>query len=951
MQKIKSKTMAILIAAILTISIGASMTLIPSASAHTPPWIIPTYAYIVAEPNPIGVGQRLVVYMWINQIFGEASNELVGYAQLTNNYRFHNYNFTVIAPDGTTNTTIFSVVSDPTSDQYTYFTPTQVGNYTLIFTFPGQTYGANGDGLPTGDFVNDTYLPSTATTTLTVQSTPIPAATGSSPLPTAYWTRPIYGENTYWYTILSNWLGTGSPVSSATGSGDITAFSFAPGFGWGSDIERYPGDAIGPLTGHVMWTDPLENGGVVGGNNVFGDAGQSVQGIQYFEGSAYEQRYANPIIIAGNIYYTLPVSFTGTTSGATVCQNLQTGQIVWSSTQIPPLSFGYVYNLWNPDQHGTYPPILFTANFARAFDAYTGDPLFNVTGVPTGYAAQGPSGEQLRYVIANDGNATNPQYYLSEWNSSLLWANVQNPFAGPGAANILAPTLYNDSFTNGTALTTAQAQQANIAEPAIGPVAGNNNNAPATSNYVIYANVVNSSSSLYDYDWNVSIPALNTMTTAPAELAATGNVLLCMSGIYPALPQPFYTTSSAPYTYYAFNINASRGPIGSLLWTKTVQPPAGNFTVFYAGVDPTAPDGLGNLGVFAETWKEYSQFIGYSLTTGAQIWGPTAPQTDFDYYGQPGPAQPDAQMAYGNLYSSSFGGILYCYNMTTGTLEWTDANYAGFNTPYGDYPTFINAVGNGVIYLLSTEHTIINPIYKGALARAVNATTGAEIWTLSDYCSEFISMSYAIADGYATFFNSYDDQIYTVGQGPSATTVQAPQTAITAGTNVVIQGTVMDISAGTQQTEQKADFPNGVPVASDASMKDWMEYVYQQQPEPTNFTGVPVTLTAIDPNGNFITLGTATTASNGLYHYTWTPPSVPGSYLITATFAGTNGYWGSNAQTAMVVQNAPATPAPTAAPPSNLATTSDLTLGIAVAIIAIIIAIAIVGFLLIRKKP
>ena len=141
MQKLKSKAMAILIAAILTFSIGASMTHIPSASAHTPPWIIPTYAYIVAEPNPIGVGQRLVVYMWINQIFGEASNELVGYAQLTNNYRFHNYNFTVIAPDGTTNTTIFSVVSDPTSDQYTYFTPTQVGNYTLIFTFPGQTYG------------------------------------------------------------------------------------------------------------------------------------------------------------------------------------------------------------------------------------------------------------------------------------------------------------------------------------------------------------------------------------------------------------------------------------------------------------------------------------------------------------------------------------------------------------------------------------------------------------------------------------------------------------------------------------------------------------------------------------------------------------------------------------------------------------------------------------------
>ena len=46
---------------------------------------------------------------------------------------------------------------------------------------------------------------------------------------------------------------------------------------------------------------------------------------------------------------------------------------------VPPLSFGYIYNLWNGDQHGIFPPILFTSNFARAFDAYTGEPMFNVT--------------------------------------------------------------------------------------------------------------------------------------------------------------------------------------------------------------------------------------------------------------------------------------------------------------------------------------------------------------------------------------------------------------------------------------------------------------------------------------------------------------------------------------------------------------------------------------------
>ena len=95
-------------------------------------------------------------------------------------------------------------------------------------------------------------------------------------------------------------------------------------------------------------------------------------------------------------------------------------------------------------------------------------------------------------------------------------------------------------------------------------------------------------------------------------------------------------------------------------------------------------------------------------------------------------------------------------------------------------------------------------------------------------------MSYAIADGYATCFNGYDDSVYSVGQGPSATTVTAPDAGLTAGHNVVIQGTVMDISAGTQQTEQKADFPNGVPVASDASMSiGWATFTSNNQYQPT----------------------------------------------------------------------------------------------------------------------
>ena len=78
----------------------------------------------------------------------------------------------------------------------------------------------------------------------------------------------------------------------------------------------------------------------------------------------------------------------------------------------------------------------------------------------------------------------------------------------------------------------------------------------------------------------------------------------------------------------------------------------------------------------------------------------------------------------------------------------------------------------------------------------------------------------------------------------------------------------MDIATGTQGTQQKGDFPNGVPCASDASMSEWMGYVYQQQAMPTNFTGVPVQIAVLDSNGNHYSIGTATTDASGMYTLT-----------------------------------------------------------------------------------
>ncbi len=919
----KSKLTATLIAAILICSIGASTFLISTANAHTPSWSVPTFAYIQVVPNPIGVGQTATVYMWLSNTFDNTN--------LYNNYRFHNYELTITGPDGKTIVSqTFAVVSDPTSNQQYPFTPTVAGTYTANFTFPGQAITTS-DDLASSAYINDTYAASSATCTFTVQQTPI-SYYPTTPLPTNYWTRPIYGENTNWYTISSNWLGTGS-AGYGTGAG-------------GCSVP--PGNAVGPVTSHVMWTYPIQMGGVAGGGTF------TTTGATYFDGSAYNGRFTNPIVVDGYLYYTLPVSFTGSANGPTVCQDLRTGQILWSSTQIPSLSFAYVQYLYDPNQHGIYPPILFTSNFARAYDAYTGDPLFNVTGVPTGTAMPGPQGEQLKLILSNLGTAGNHIMYLSEWNSSRIWDCTYNPWTG--AVNNV-PTLYNDSTASGTALTTAQTQYATVTEPVIGAVDGNNPNAPAMYNYVVYANVVNNASSLYSYDWNYSLSWLNSVIPTPTIVAAwSGNMAILVSGTMPS------ATSWTPYTYYGLNLNASVGPIGEELWSNTITAPAGNITVSYSGPangDPT-------YGVFVEFHKETMQFVGYSMATGKQIWGPVGDQSQQQlmYYNSgynSGGNEAGAAEAYGKLYYCGFGGIMSCYNLATGNLLWTYGNggvgnstNSGFERP-GYYPTSIYAIGNGVIYTSTTEHTVSSPIYKGALQRAINATNGKEIWTLNDVTSEAGSPAGnqevgVIADGFSLTLNGYDNQIYCVGQGSSATTVTATHDGLSFGQSVVISGTVMDTSAGTKQNEQVADFPNGVPCASDASMSQWMSYVYQQQAAPTNFTGVPVNLYVLDSNHNYRSIGTATTDKTGFYTLTWTP-DISGNYTVYATFAGNAGYWSSSDETSFTVSNPVTTPAPTASPVSNLATMSGLTLGFVAVAIAIIIAIAVVGLLLLRKKP
>jgi hypothetical protein len=118
---------------------------------------------------------------------------------------------------------------------------------------------------------------------------------------------------------------------------------------------------------------------------------------------------------------------------------------------------------------------------------------------------------------------------------------------------------------------------------------------------------------------------------------------------------------------------------------------------------------------------------------------------------------------------------------------------------------------------------------------------------------------------------------------------------------------------------------------------------------PPICTGVPVTLTAVDPNGNVNVIGTATSNYQGNYGLQWTP-TTPGLYTIYATFTGSNSYYTSSASTYATVA-VTATPTPTqSGAPSNFATTTDLMTYIVVGVIVMVITVAVATVLILRKK-
>ncbi len=348
-------------------------------------------------------------------------------------------------------------------------------------------------------------------------------------------------------------------------------------------------------------------------------------------------------------------------------------------------------------------------------------------------------------------------------------------------------------------------------------------------------------------------------------------------------------------------------------------------------------------GIYAEYLKEEMTFTGYSTATGQKVWGPTEPLVNpLAYYDQT-----SSVTAYGCLFTWTFGGEVYCYNMTTGAKIWNwSTGDAGANTPYGVNPLWIignfeATVADGIFYV-ETGHDYGPPLFSGAKIYALNATTGVPIWDILNFAS---GSSLPVAYGYMLSFNAYDNQIYCYGKGQTKTTVTTDP-VINSNTEIQISGTVTDQSPGQTCLGIPAA---GTPAIDDQYMSQWMEYLYMQSPKPTNATGVPVTLSYVDPNNNYYVMGTTTSDAKGQYSFNF-KPDIPGAYEITATFGGSNSYFTSSAQTHMTFLSPAAAHASPTPEPASVADTYFLPMSI-LTIVAIVVIGALLAVLMLRKKP
>jgi hypothetical protein len=330
---------------------------------------------------------------------------------------YHDLSVNVVPPEGS-NTTFTDLTTDGTGGVGGLeFLPDIVGEYQVQAFYPGE---------PLTGAEDEIYLEATTSpvTTFVVQEEQIEMYS-PPPLPTEYWSRPIYATNYNWAQLGGNWWGLGKPAFMNTGGYDAS----------GNNFNAY---TQAPNTAHIMWTEPLSFGGQPG------EPIEPNQESQYTSTSIlYHQ--SEPIILNGIVYYDHYPNVPNVRPGR-VAVDIRTGETLWTQEYTgDTLAFGQIMKFHTIQEYGSQSWLWAMgqdetgAYIFKLYDPMTGEFVANVTNLPSslvGLFGSSPSGlvdcenslTQGTVLIhyTDSGN-------LAMWNSTLMFIPDPNAF---GASTI-----------------------------------------------------------------------------------------------------------------------------------------------------------------------------------------------------------------------------------------------------------------------------------------------------------------------------------------------------------------------------------------------------------------------------------------------------------------------------------------------------------------------------------
>jgi hypothetical protein len=293
---------------------------IPLPSGVTPDLELDSSAYLNFRPNPVGVGQTILVNMWVNPPLHAS--------------RYHkDLTVTITKPDGSQDVIKVDTYRGDSTGWFEYQC-NQAGTWKLKFDFLGSYFPVGNYSAYRGTYtLGETRPPiyysftescyykpaSSPELELTVQEEQVlswPAAD----LPTGYWTRPVEYQNREWAQILGNFPPT-NPGGGPQWPADTNTY-------YTTDYDFLPYTQA-PNAAHIVWKRQDRISGIIDG---------------YWGTYSLETLAGNPLIIyGGRAYQMLVKPFNGETQGVWQCYDIRTGEVYWERTGVtqPPTVIEY----------------------------------------------------------------------------------------------------------------------------------------------------------------------------------------------------------------------------------------------------------------------------------------------------------------------------------------------------------------------------------------------------------------------------------------------------------------------------------------------------------------------------------------------------------------------------------------------------------------------------------